>query len=225
MQTYYIPGQRCEQELAAVRLDSGSGRMNPIRLLKAIAGITVCVAKNGPGLCLVILKALKYRCPEERRIHAAVYGKECNILIVIAYDSRAVQHRNVGIIFGVILRRIHNTVQHRAASVNRSMQIRIEDRLTESAAVFGGHDRRDDIDKLRKAGNLHTVRMTQKSDQHGTDQNGILYIVDILQLMRSDAPGLDQLVLLLGVIPYVLLIKAQIDRLFTLGLSLDIVAD
>ena len=121
----------------------------------------------------------------------------------------------------------HHGLQCHAPSILRYQIERIENCLSPGRSVLFRHDRCNDIDKLRKAGNFHTVCMLQELDQRQSIHNGILIIIDILQKMRVRSPGhvLHILVVLLrGVIPDIPFVEGKIDVLLPVLRCLHIVA-
>ena len=120
----------------------------------------------------------------------------------------------------------HHRLQRHTASILRNQIERIENRLSPGRAVLLGHNRRDDIDELCQARNLHAVRVLQELDECQCIHDGVFIIIDVLQKMRMRSPGkiLHILVVLLrGVIPDVPLVKGQVDVLLAVLRRLYIV--
>lgn len=91
--------------------------------------------------------------------------------------------------------------------------------------VLLGHNGGDHIHQLRQAGDLHTVRAAQQSDEHRTHQHGVLHKINILQLVGMLAPSGNLLILLVGMVPYVPFVKGEVDLFFPLVPSANPVAD
>ena len=52
---------------------------------------------------------------------------------------------------------------------------------------IGCHDRRNNIYQLCHAGDLYTICMTEKCDQHTSHKKCILKVINILQLMGKQS--------------------------------------
>ena len=108
------------------------------------------------------------------------------------------------------------------------MQERIIRCLRPAAAAVPGHDRGDDIDQLREAGDFNTVRIPQESKKHRADKQSVFKIIDVFKKRQSPVPFLpfpDLLVLLVGMIPDIPLIKGKVDLLFAVLLPFHRVTD
>ena len=90
--------------------------------------------------------------------------------------------------------------------------IRIKDRLTPCACI-GCHDRRNNIYQLCHAGDLYTICMTEKCDQHASHKKCILKVINILQLMGRLYPFFQLFILFIAVVPYVPFVEGKIDLL------------
>ena len=104
----------------------------------------------------------------------------------------------------------------------------IIDRLCPAAAAVASHDRRDDVDKLRKAGDLDAVGIAEEGEEHGTDEQSVFKIIDILEERQGSAPLFalpDFLILLVGMVPDVPLVEGEVDLLFAVLLAFDGIAD
>ena len=145
------------------------------------------------------------------------------IFLFIPYAYR-VQIRNIAVIPAVINRCQDLCIQYRSATENTCVHVWIKNSLTPCTCI-GSHDRCDNIYKLCQAGHFHTVRMTEQCDQHTSYQKGILKIIDILQLVWRLPPFFQFLIRFIAVIPYIPLIKGQMDPLFGMLLRTHCVAD
>ena len=61
------------------------------------------------------------------------------------------------------------------------------------APFVAGHNRSDHVYQLSQAGDLYTVRVAEHGDQHLAYQQGVLKVVNILQLAGRLGPALDLL--------------------------------
>ena len=152
-----------------------------------------------------------------------VYRKDCQCLRLFIHNAHSIQIRRIPM-SALIHRHMYQCIQNRSPSVIADQRKRMVNGLHPCPGIRS-HDRRNNVDQLRQACNLYTVRMAEHGDHHSGNQKRILKIINIFQLMRCLAPTLQLFILFVGVIPHVPLIKGQVDRFFLPFFCLYRIAD
>ncbi len=155
---------------------------------------------------------------------AAVQDEHGQLRRLFVPDARSLDLGHVGKQFRVVFRRRDERLERHAAAVQGGVQERVENGLPVRAAAGCGHDRGDDVDQLREAGDLDAVGMVEQRDQHAADQQRVLDVVDVLEPGGRLDPGLEFLVGAVGVVPHVPLVERQVHLLFGAEFRLDVVA-
>ena len=174
-----------------------------------------------------IAEGTQVRIQQHIFLQITVDGKDHHFLVVIEHRS-GIHHRYVIIVLGVEFFTGQLGQQALASAHGTGLHDGIEDGLGPGTALLAGHDGGNDVHQLGQAADLHTVRIFQHGDQHQAHQQRIFEVIDVLQQRQGIPPGLrlvQLLILLIGMIPHVPFIQAQVHLLFRMLLALDGIAD
>ncbi len=157
---------------------------------------------------------------------AAVDGEDRDRAVVGAYGG-GVQQVGLAVLPRPVRRRVHADVEDLAAAVPGGLGEGEERRLPPGRAARLGHDRRDDVDELRQAGDRDAVGVPEQGDEERPEDDGVGDAVVVLQ----EAGGLGPVVLLeglrvrlpLGQVPDVPLVEGQVDLLLRLQAGAHVV--
>jgi hypothetical protein len=90
----------------------------------------------------------------------------------------------------------------------------MEDGLPPGRATLLGHDRADDVNELREAGDLDAVAVVHQRDQGAADDQRVFVVVDFLDQARRDGPaGLAQIFDAARLVPDVPFVEGEHDAL------------
>ncbi len=203
-------------------------RGHALRVRGGVAGVGVGVGEHAVLRDLRQPQAVQRHFKGERTGLVAVDGEDGDRAGGLVADGRGVQEVDLAVLLGGVRGPGDAHVENRSAAVLRRLGERVERGLLPRLPAGLGGDRRDDVDQLGEAGDLHAVGVPQQRDEQGAEDDGVGEAVVVLQQPRRLRPVVAAPFVGEGggaavLVPDVPLVEGQVDLLLRLQPGADVV--